>query len=167
MGLAINTVFWIVVLSLLVLLAVLTVVVRTLPVATVLLAATSVVLTIILYVAGYKLAAVIELTVSAGLVTAILASAIALLKPQEEDSESTKKGGRIGRYLPLLVILPALAAAVYFFFPGQELNFGIASNQVTQDVLWSDRALDIIALALLILAGVLGVAALIKRREEK
>jgi TRAP-type mannitol/chloroaromatic compound transport system permease small subunit len=41
------------------------------------------------------------------------------------------------------------------------------SESSTQTVLWQTRTLDIIGLTLLILAGVLGVAALLGRREEK
>jgi len=39
--------------------------------------------------------------------------------------------------------------------------------QSVQAILWNRRALDILAMALLILTGVLGVATLLKQRERK
>ena len=166
----INIVFWVVLLVVLILAAFAVVVIRTLPMATVLLALTSVLLAIILYISGMKLAAVIELSVSAGLVTAILASAIALLKPTGENSDvGTDRYELVSRYLPLPIIMIVLAAIVLIFVPGTDigLNQGDLSVASAQTVLWGERTLDVIGIALLILAGVLGVTALIRRREGK
>jgi len=135
------------------------------------------------------LAAVIELTVSAGLVTAILASAIALLKPVEDTAGATgadgtagatgansangepapKKNSRLLRYLPLPIIMVLLAIAILMVVPGIDISLPIAASPdvTVQTVLWGERTLDILGLTLLILAGVLGVTALIKRREGK
>jgi len=202
-----DIIIWIILLVALVLMGFLTVVVRTLPMATVLLALTSVVLALLLYISGLMLAAVIELTVSAGLVTAILASAIALLKPAADTpgapgaagaagvpgaagaagapgaagvpgapgtadtpgAPATKKNTRLTRYLPLPIIMLLLAAAILVVVPGTDISLPTlaAGDMTAQDVLWGERALDIIGLTLLILAGVLGVTALIKRREGK
>ena len=184
-----DIIIWIILLVALVLMGFLTVVVRTLPMATVLLALTSVVLALLLYIAGLTLAAVIELTVSAGLVTAILASAIALLKPAADTpgapgatgaagavgvpgvpgAPAPQKNARLARYLPLPIIMLLLAAAILIMVPGTDISLPAlsAGDATAQDVLWGERALDIIGLTLLILAGVLGVTALIKRREGK
>ena len=166
------------------------VVVRTLPVATVLLALTSVALAIDLYLVGMGLAAVIELSVSAGLVTAILASAIALLKPtavasggrsgsSAADSSASgtlkltgkKKAGRLARYAPLPIIMLVLAALVIYFTSGMDIDLsglaGIDETVFAQTLLWDERVLDILGLAFLILAGVLGVALLVRRSKEK
>jgi len=206
-----DIIIWVILLVALVLMGFLTVVVRTLPTATIMLALTAVVLALLLYVAGMKLAAVIELSVSAGLVTAILASAIALLKPEESadhyDSSGAvgaartpatsgtpetsltpatsgapetsltpaasgtpapKKNSRLVRYLPLPIIMLLLAVAVLLSVTGIDISLpAVVGDQTAQSVLWGERTLDIVGLTLLILAGVLGVTALIKRREVK
>ena len=158
-----------------------TVLVRTLPAATILLAVTSVFLASALYLFGMQLAAVIELSVSAGLVTAILASAIALLKPAD-DKPAASDGGRgdassnaptnaaksrLLRYLPLPIIMLVLAAVIFALGPNVDRYMAWADlpGFTPQALLWGERALDIIALIFVILAGVLGVAALIRRRD--
>jgi len=165
-----NIVFWIVLLVALVLAVFATVVSRALMVATAFLALSSVLLAIFLYLVGMHWAAVMELAVSAGLMTAIFASAIAMLKPSGDSSEEgAQKGSRFKRYIALPFILLILAAAVIYFFPG--MDTGVVADASTaatsQMALWGDRALDIVGMALLILAGVLGVAALIRRRREE
>ncbi|MCL2889048.1 MAG: hypothetical protein FWE65_01350 [Eggerthellaceae bacterium] len=163
-----DIVIWIILLVALVLTAFAAVAVRTLMMSTVLLALTSLFVAISLFLAGVKLAAVIELSVSVGLVTAILASAIALLNPTGDMSETRlQKGGRIARYLPLAIIMLLLAAGILVFVPPVELAaFADIAPSTSAQLLWGLRSLDVIGIALLILAGVLGVAALIKRREE-
>jgi len=176
-----DIVLLIILLAALILTALATVLTRTLPTATIMLALTSVLLAIFLFVSGMRLAAVIELSVSAGLVTAILASAIAMLKPTGDtsnedggDNDGTteraqKKSKRLMRYLPLPIILLVLAAAVLYFAGSVDLGLlgDMSPDGSTQTVLWDNRTLDVMGLILLILAGVLGVAALIRRREEK
>ena len=166
----INSVIWIILLVAIVLAALITVLIRTLPQSTVMLAVTSVLLALFLYLWGMELAAVIELSVSAGLVTAILASTISLLKPTGDESETgIDKRGRFKRYVPLPIIMLLLAAALCFA-PSMDVTNMVEhtfTDATTQNVLWGERALDIIGLVLLILAGVLGVVALIRRREEK
>ena len=173
-----NIVLLILLLAAMVLTALAAVLTRTLLMATVMLALTSVLLAIFLFVSDMRLAAVIELSVSAGLVTAIFASAIAMLKPTGDASEDSdvadagdgkKRSGRLMRYLPLPIILLVLAAAILYLVGGTDVSLvkDLSPDGSTQMVLWGDRTLDIIGLILLILAGVLGVAALIRRREEK
>ena len=170
-----DTIVWSLLLAALVLAVFSAVVIRTLLAATVLLALSSVLVAIILFVSGMKLAAVIELSVGVGLVTAILASAIAMLKSSEDESQDAaeKKGKgrakRLVRYLPLPIIMLLVAALILNFVPGMDINSAqsLSSDASVQTILWNNRALDIIGLTLLILAGVLGVAELIRRREEK
>jgi NADH:ubiquinone oxidoreductase subunit 6 (subunit J) len=167
---SIDLIIWIVLLAALVLTSFATVVLRTLMMATVLLALTSVLLAIILFFSGMAFAAVIELSVSAGLVTAIFASAIAMLKPKEDESEPRSAKSRIRRYIALPIIMLLLAAGILCFVPGADLGLAdLASNlpvdAAAREILWNERALDVIGIALLILAGVLGIATLIRRRE--
>lgn len=150
------------------LVALLAVLARTLPVATVLLALTSALIAIILYLVGMKLAAVIELSVSVGLVTAILASAIALLKPRDDESQSQPSlKARLLDWLLLPLIMVLVAVAIVLLAPGADIQAALDQplEFTAATVLWSKRALDIIGLALLLLAGVLGVVAMIQRRK--
>ncbi|MCL2631957.1 MAG: hypothetical protein FWD45_02550 [Coriobacteriia bacterium] len=156
-----------------------TVVVRNLLGSAILLAVTSTVVALILFVLEMKLAAVMELAVCAGLVTAIYASAISLSKPEQDEKRNVKAENRawILRHLALPLILIALAVLVVFLVPQVPIDFGTAADAAggaagaasptVQTVLWDLRMVDILSLALLILAGVLGVAALIGKREEK
>ena len=162
-----NLVGWIIVLVSLVLSAVGTAVMRNLLASAVALALTSAVLTIVLFILGMQLAAVIELSVCAGLVTAVFASAISLTLPREDEAPNKKE--RL-RYLPLPFILLVLAAGIVLLWPGMDLPKimgGDLTGVTAQQVLWDQRALDILGLALIILAGVLGVAVLFKERKEE
>ena len=71
--------------------------------------------------------------------------------------------------MPLPFILFLLAAGIILLWPHMDIKFGklrfadVSSSQV----LWSQRSLDVLALALIILAGVLGVSVLFREKEEK
>ena len=148
-----------------------TVLLRDLLASAILLALTSTVVALILFVLGMRLAAVMELAVCAGLVTAVFASAISLLKPERADRKNRAAENRawILRHLPLPVILLVLGALVLIFVPqiGIDLIGETSTDPTVQMVLWDARLMDILGLVLLILAGVLGVAVLIGHREEK
>ena len=218
MGLSFNTVILIVMLLAMVLAAMGTVLLRSLLMSAVSLALTSVFLAAVLFLAGMQIAAVMELLVCTGLVTAIFASAIALLQPDQElgDKDPGDKGGsaeggvagskqpvakpgiqlfgvpadiaraetrsgdaspdsqrgRLAQALGLLGVMMLLTAAVIFLVPGLDIDIlgssaGSAGSAGTQSVLWEERASDIVGLTLLILGGVLGVAAMLRQREEK
>ena len=156
-----NLVAWIIVLLSLVLSAVGTAVMRNLLASAVALALTSAVLTIVLFIMGMEIAAVIELSVCAGLVTAVFASAISLTRPKEDEVPDQKE--RL-RFLPLPFILLVLAAGIVLLWPGLNLP-SLGGNVITDaSVLWDKRVMDILGLALIILAGVLGVAVLFKEK---
>ena len=159
-----NTVVWIIVLASLVVSAVATVMIRNLLGAAVTLALTSAILTVALFVMGAQLAAVMELSVCAGLVTAVFASAISLTRPQEDEAPDKKWGPR---FLPLPFLLLVLTAGILLLWPGMDVKIlgGNFADASAQQVLWDQRALDILGLALIILAGVLGVAVLFRERE--
>jgi len=156
-----NLVGWIIVLASLLLSAVGTAVMRNLLASAVALALTSAVLTIVLFILGMNLAAVIELSVCAGLVTAVFASAISLTRPKEDEALNRKE--RL-RWLPLPFILLVLAAGIVLLWPGMDLP-QLGGNFADASLLWDKRALDILGLSLIILAGVLGVAVLFKERK--
>ena len=157
---------WIIVLVSLVLAAVGTAVIRNLLAAAVALALTSVILTVALFIMGLQLAAVIELSVCAGLVTAVFATAISLTRPKEDEALAAK---RWKRFLPLPFILLVLAAGILLLWPGMDIHIagGNYADAAAQKVMWEQRSLDILGLILIILAGVLGVAVLFREKEGK
>ena len=164
-----NTMICIVLLVAMIVSALGTVVIRSLLMAAVSLAVTSICLSVILFLGGLYFAAVMELLVCTGLVTAIFASTIALLKSAPEDEGVFKPTQQLLRYLPLLMMLVLFSGGILLLANGQGLSYLVEMHSplATSDVLWEERALDIIGLALLILGGVLGVAALVRQREEK
>ena len=164
-----SIVAWSIVLASLVICALGTVMIRNLLVASVMLALTSAVLTVALFIMGVQIAAVMELSVCAGLVTAVFASAISLTKESRGEELSNLKKERLRRFLPLPFIMILLAVGITLLLPGVNIKIsgGNFSDAASRQVLWNERALDILGIALIILAGVLGVAVLFKEREEK
>jgi NADH:ubiquinone oxidoreductase subunit 6 (subunit J) len=165
----INSILCIGLLAALLVAAISTAMTRSLLMSATSLAVMSICLAAILYMAGLVIAAVMELLVCTGLVTAVFASTIALLQASPDDAQAADNRKRLTRYVPLLGILTIVAGGVLLLATERELSF-FSVNPSTiqiQNMLWDERALDIIGLALLILGGVLGVAALIRQREEK
>jgi len=164
-----NVIAWCIVLASLVISAVATVMLRNLLAASVMLALTSAVLTVALFIMGVNIAAVMELSVCAGLVTAVFASAISLTKAEEGEELAALKKARLRRFLPLPFILILLGLGIWLLWPGLDIRIigGSFADAASRQVLWDQRAVDVIGLALIILAGVLGVAVLFKGRREK
>ena len=163
-----NTVM-ILLMALLVITAVASVMIRSLLKAAIALALTSVVLTVIMYVLGSPLAAVFELSVCAGLVTAIFISAISMTSIHDDEEVKQIRRRRIKRFIYLPVILVLLAVGLILAWPSLQLNISsIASGTATvQNQLWDVRKLDIIGQIIIIVAGVFGISVLFIEREKK
>jgi len=58
---------------------------------------------------------------------------------------------------------------IIILWPGMDIQIlgGDFASASAQQVIWDQRALDILGLALIILAGVLGVAVLFKEKEAE
>ncbi|MCL2339752.1 MAG: hypothetical protein FWC59_02490, partial [Actinomycetia bacterium] len=105
----------------------------------------------------------------------LFASAIALLKPLQEDDQTVRvRRSRIWRFGPLPFILVGATVVIVLLLSQLDLDtlstmilYRPGAYQSVQAILWNRRALDILAMALLILTGVLGVATLLKQRERK
>jgi NADH:ubiquinone oxidoreductase subunit 6 (subunit J) len=135
------------------------------------LSGTSALVSILLYLAGAQLAAVIELSVGAGLVTVLFAFAISI------SGEDTIDLGSMARpaWLPgpqwlvprLLGGALALAAVVllgWLVLPvGRSLQAAV--EPAITEMIWQVRGLDILVQIVLIFAGVLGLLGLLA--EEK
>jgi len=159
----------IILLALMVASAVFAVMIRNLLKAAIALAATSVVLTIIMFVLGSPIAAVLELSVCAGLITAVFISAISLTRPGTKEELAAKSKARFRRFIYLPIIVVLLAAGLLLCWPSIRLNItDVASGNLSvQTAFWDVRSLDIIGQIIIIIAGVFGVVVLFREQEEK
>jgi NADH-quinone oxidoreductase subunit J len=155
-------------LSLLVLFALFTVLIKNLLKAVISLAAASASLTIIMFMLNAPLAAVFELSVCAGLITVIFISIISLTKPLTPEEEILAVRKRVNRYIYLPVIVIIVALLFLLIKPGSD--FSIKSSPISdinvQDVIWNKRPLDILGQIIIILAGVFGVVILFKESKK-
>ena len=159
----------IILLALLVLSAVLAVMIRNLLKAAIALAAVSVVLTAVMFALGSPLAAVLELSVCAGLITAIFISAISLTKISSAEELAAKRKARLKRFIYLPIAAVLLGAGLLLCWPSLRLDIAnVASGNLSvQTAFWNVRQLDVIGQIIIIAAGVFGVVILFREREEK
>ena len=131
------------------------------------LAATSVALSLIIFELKQPLAAVFELSVCAGLITAVFVSAISLTRRYSPAEERCVAAGRLSRFiwLPLLF----LAAGGVYVYLGSEIGIPVArplgdhmESMGVREVLWQARRLDLLGQLFLVLTGVFGVVVLFK-----
>jgi NADH-quinone oxidoreductase subunit J len=163
-------VWMIILLALLLLSAVFAVMIRDLLKAAIALAATSVVLTVVMFLLGSPLAAVFELSVCAGLITAVFVSTITLTKPGTAAEMKVLRRERLKRFIALPVLMVLIGVGVWFAWPSIQLDIAsIGAGQVlkVEQALWDLRSLDILGQIIIILAGVFGVVILFKGRKAK
>jgi NADH-quinone oxidoreductase subunit J len=131
------------------------------------LAVTSVLLTILIYRLGSPIAAIFELSVCAGLITAIFVSAISMLKPTgfSELAANTKERFKRYRYLVLLLIFAA-AALIVIQVPMAFTAFANAETDV-RIVLWNLRQADLFGQILIIFVGIFAVIILYSKHSKK
>ena len=160
-----NTVLYIL-LGLLVFSALLTALIKSTMKAVIALAVASVILTIIMFLMGAPLAAVFELSVAAGLITAIFVSTISLTGSTKSDqTEKNKK--RLSRYIYLPIIIVIVAGIILITKPGLDFtSVAMATEDTVQSTIWHVRNLDIAGQIMVILAGVFGVVILFKERSK-
>jgi len=134
---------------------------RSLLKATIGLAVTSAILSIIIFRLGSPLAAVFELSVCTGLITVVFVSTISLTKPltHKDIIEMSKKRNRRFIYLPVILGLVAFALIRAGIPKGLIMSTGETVGNVTE-VLWNMRQLDMFGQIILIIAGALGVVVL-------
>ena len=132
------------------------------------LAATSAIISILMFRLDSPLAAVFELSVCAGLITAVFISAISLMKPltHKETLELSKQRIKRYWYLPVIMIvvgilLTKLTIPIDFKIPPQA-----AQVLDVRNVLWNSRPLDLLGQIVILLAGVFGIVILFKEFKE-
>src|SRR5450830_1060575 len=157
----------IVILILLTLAALWTVMTNSLLFAAIGLALTSAVLTIVMFRLNSPLAAVFELSVCAGLISVVFISVTTMTQPQSQQEVAQHTRDRLGRFkfLPLIVILVALALVILNLKPGAPLAVPEIGEDV-RNILWNQRPIDLIGQVLILLAGVFGVVILFKEKPK-
>ncbi len=135
--------------------------------ATIALALTSVVLTIIMFRLGAPLAGVFELSVCAGLISVIFISIISLTQNLPIKEQLSRRQNRISRFRYLPLVLLAAVAIIYFARVPLDLNLpwpGAALD--VRKVMWEARRFDVFGQILVLLAGAFGVIILFKGSEK-
>lgn len=132
------------------------------------LALTSAVLSIIMFRLNTPVAAVFELSVCAGLISALFFCVVTItepLTPERVREEAQAKLERF-RYLPVLVL--ALWAALKFTGIKVGINHVVHSDIVdVKSVLWTQRQLDLVGQIIILLCGVFGIVILLKEIRKK
>lgn len=143
---------------------------RSLLKATIALAITSAVVTIIMFKFDSPLAAVFELSVCTGLITAVFVSAISMTKPITHAESLKMTAGKIKRYWPLPVIMLITAGIMIALKMKPDVALGhFTTTEGVKEIMWNLRQLDMLGQIVLILAGAFGVAILFKvsKKEEE
>lgn len=163
-----NIIVWALLLLSLVASAVCTIMIKNLIKAAISLAAASAALTVIMYLMGATLAAVLELSVCAGLITAVFVSTISMTKPATDKERADESRQWLKRVIYLPFILVAAGIGVWLMWPS--LNMAIPEATPWAEVtarLWDSPPLTVFGLILIVLAGVFGVVVLFKGKAVK
>ncbi|MBE3143822.1 MAG: hypothetical protein IMZ61_07860 [Planctomycetes bacterium] len=127
------------------------------------LALTSVILTIIMFKLNSPLAAVFELSVCAGLISAIFISCISLTQRLTDEELAAKQKERLSKFWLLPVILVLAGTALFQFHIPLDFHLQVAPTENdVRNILWNLRHLDLIGQIVILLAGAFGVVALFK-----
>jgi NADH-quinone oxidoreductase subunit J len=164
-----NIIIWSLLLLSLVGSAACTIMIKDLIKAAIALALASAVLTVVMYLMGATLAAVLELSVCAGLITAVFVSTISLTKPATSEEQGLERRKWLKRVIYLPFLLAAVGIGAWLVWPSLNVSFtGLTSgaDQSVRSVLWDTRQLDILGQILVVLAGVFGVVVLFKGRGK-
>jgi NADH-quinone oxidoreductase subunit J len=127
------------------------------------LALTSVILTIIMFKLNSPLAAVFELSVCAGLISAIFISCISLTQRLTDEQAAARQKERFSKFWLLPVIL--VIAGITLYQVHIPLGFHLQAAPVESDVrniIWNLRHLDLLGQIVILLAGAFGVVVLFK-----
>ena len=145
-----------------------TVMTRSLLKSTIGLAFTSAIITIIMFRLNSPLAAVFELSVCAGLITAVFVSTISLVKPitHKQIVQMSKDRAKRFWYLPVIVVV----VGIVLIFLNIPADLKMPAGAVETDprfVLWNSRQIDIFGQIVILLAGVFGIVLLFKEVKKR
>ncbi len=119
------------------------------------LAAASASVSAILYLLGAKYAAVVELSVGAGLVTVLFAFAINVAGETAPEQRAL-----ISRPLAALLVIVPISLLAIFALPMSEFRGNIEGGIFTAH-LWQERGIDVLIQLVLVFSGVLGILGLL------
>lgn len=133
------------------------------------LAVTSALISILIFKLDSPLAAVFELSVCAGLITAVFISAISLMKPltHKETIALSKQKIKKYWYLPVIMIIVAVALIRSSFPAMLKIPATVPQAADVRDVLWNARPLDMLGQIVILLVGVFGIVILVKEIGKK
>ena len=155
-----------IILTAMVLAALWAVMTRSLLKATIGLAVTSAILTIAIFRLNSPLAAVFELSVCTGLITAVFVSAISLMKPFTHKETIELSKNRMKRYWYLPVIMIVSGAGMMLLRFSADFTLPQKGNLIdVRQLLWNSRQLDLLGQVVILLTGVF--ATVIFFREAK
>lgn len=163
--------FFAIILTLLILLILVTlmvVVTSRLLIAAISLAATSIIVTVLMFMLNSPLAAVFELSICAGLITVIIMTTISFVKPLSQEELIKTRRRRFKRY----IALPVLLGLTGFFVPVVIKPVLLKLPEVMKEtnvvnVLWNFRQTDLLGQAIVLLIGVFGILVLFREEQKK
>jgi len=135
--------------------------------ATIALALASATLAVVMYSLGATLAAVLELSVCAGLISVVFVSVISLTTITSFKDMLEQRRKRLARFWPLPLVLVAGGVALSFVHAPVQIVLPLPGGDGdVRTVMWTLRQLDLFGQILVLLAGVFGVLVLF-RKEGK
>jgi NADH-quinone oxidoreductase subunit J len=142
---------------------------RSLLKATIGLAVTSAVITILMFRLESPLAAVFELSVCTGLITVVFVSTISLTKPLTHKEIVCLSRDRIKRFWPLPIMVIAVGAGLVMMKLRNDITVASSAWSLFKDVrtvLWNFRQLDMFGQIIVLIIGALGVSVLFEERRR-
>ena len=146
-----------------------TVMARSLLKATIGLAITSAVITILIFRFNSPLAAVFELSVCTGLITVVFVSTISLTKPLTHKEILEMSKARHKRYIYLPIILVATGIALIFLKIPNDFTLHRLTTPATnvRNVMWNIRHLDLFGQIIIMMIGAFGVVMLFITKDDE
>ena len=128
------------------------------------LALTSAMLAVVMYSLGAVFAAVLELSVCAGLISVVFVSVISLTQRRPFKDYVTRRLSRMRRFWPLPLVLVAIGVALTFVHEPVHVALPLPGGDGdVRTVMWTLRQMDLFGQILILLAGVFGVLVFFKK----
>jgi NADH-quinone oxidoreductase subunit J len=135
------------------------------------LALASAILSIALFMMDMPWAAVLELSVCAGLITVVFVSAISLTKPMKKPEARAFARKKLLRFmwLPAMALAAFIYMMVSFDFGSAPFSRSSLGNMAAdfRNIMWLARPMDMIGQMIMILVGIFGVVVLFKGLAPK
>ncbi len=135
--------------------------------ATIALALASAMLAVVMYTLGAPIAAVLELSVCAGLISVVFVSVTSLTQRKPFKDYIVRRRSRLTRFWPLPLVLIVIGVVLSFVHAPIQVALPVPGAEGdVRVVLWNVRQLDLFGQILIILAGVIGVLVLFKSESK-